>query len=46
MVRKIKRSVCPYDCPDTCGLLVEVIAEKRSGSLATLNILSQGGPFA
>lgn len=21
---KIKRSVCPYDCPDTCGLLVEV----------------------
>lgn len=21
----IKRSVCPYDCPDTCGLLVEVV---------------------
>ena len=21
---EIKRSVCPYDCPDTCGLLVEV----------------------
>jgi len=20
----LKRSVCPYDCPDTCGLLVEV----------------------
>ena len=20
----IQRSVCPYDCPDTCGLLVEV----------------------
>jgi anaerobic selenocysteine-containing dehydrogenase len=20
----IRRSVCPYDCPDTCGLLVEV----------------------
>ncbi|HMK51694.1 MAG TPA: molybdopterin-dependent oxidoreductase, partial [Thermodesulfobacteriota bacterium] len=20
----MKRSVCPYDCPDTCGLLVEV----------------------
>ena len=20
----VKRSVCPYDCPDTCGLLVEV----------------------
>ena len=20
-----KRSVCPYDCPDTCGLLVEVV---------------------
>ncbi|MCM2358245.1 MAG: molybdopterin oxidoreductase family protein [Geobacteraceae bacterium] len=24
MPREIKRSVCPYDCPDTCGLLVEV----------------------
>jgi anaerobic selenocysteine-containing dehydrogenase len=24
MPRKIKRSVCPYDCPDACGLLVEV----------------------
>jgi anaerobic selenocysteine-containing dehydrogenase len=24
MPKKIKRSVCPYDCPDTCGLLVEV----------------------
>lgn len=22
---KIKRSVCPYDCPDACGLLVEVV---------------------
>ena len=21
---EIKRSVCSYDCPDTCGLLVEV----------------------
>ncbi len=21
---ELKRSVCPYDCPDTCGLLVEV----------------------
>lgn len=21
---EIKRSVCPYDCPDTCGLIVEV----------------------
>jgi anaerobic selenocysteine-containing dehydrogenase len=21
---EIKRSVCPYDCPDTCGLMVEV----------------------
>lgn len=20
-----KRSVCPYDCPDTCGLLIEVV---------------------
>ena len=24
MSKKIIRSVCPYDCPDTCGLLVEV----------------------
>jgi anaerobic selenocysteine-containing dehydrogenase len=24
MPTEIKRSVCPYDCPDTCGLLVEV----------------------
>jgi anaerobic selenocysteine-containing dehydrogenase len=24
MSRKIRRSVCPYDCPDTCGLLIEV----------------------
>jgi anaerobic selenocysteine-containing dehydrogenase len=34
MSKKIIRSVCPYDCPDTCGLLVEVkdgIAIKVSG---------------
>jgi anaerobic selenocysteine-containing dehydrogenase len=24
MRKEMKRSVCPYDCPDTCGLLVEV----------------------
>ncbi|MFH1758230.1 MAG: molybdopterin oxidoreductase family protein [Pseudomonadota bacterium] len=24
----MKRSVCPYDCPDTCGLLVEVVDGK------------------
>lgn len=24
MAIKIRRSVCPYDCPDACGLLVEV----------------------
>ena len=24
MSREVKRSVCPYDCPDACGLLVEV----------------------
>ena len=24
MPKEIRRSVCPYDCPDTCGLLVEV----------------------
>ena len=28
MSRKIKRSVCPYDCPDACGLLVEVVDGK------------------
>ncbi|MDX9709171.1 MAG: molybdopterin oxidoreductase family protein [Trichloromonas sp.] len=26
MPREIKRSVCPYDCPDACGLLVAVEA--------------------
>lgn len=25
MPGKIHRSVCPYDCPDSCGLLVEVL---------------------
>ena len=25
MKSEIKRSVCPYDCPDTCGLLVETL---------------------
>ncbi len=24
MPRTVSRSVCPYDCPDTCGLIVEV----------------------
>jgi len=24
MITEIKRSVCPYDCPDTCSLLVHV----------------------
>lgn len=28
MLIKIKRSVCPYDCPDACGLLVEVVDGK------------------
>ena len=28
MPNEIKRSACPYDCPDTCGLLVEVEAGK------------------
>ena len=46
MLKKIKRSVCPYDCPDTCGLLVEVIDGKRSKFLATLNTLLQEAPFA
>jgi len=25
MSRSLARSVCPYDCPDACGLLVEVV---------------------
>ena len=25
MESELKRSVCPYDCPDACGLLVEVV---------------------
>jgi anaerobic selenocysteine-containing dehydrogenase len=25
---EVKRSVCPYDCPDACGLLVEVLEGK------------------
>jgi len=28
LTRKIKRSVCPYDCPDACGLLIEVVDGK------------------
>ena len=28
MPPEIKRSVCPYDCPDTCGLLVKVVEGK------------------
>jgi anaerobic selenocysteine-containing dehydrogenase len=28
MTATIHRSVCPYDCPDTCGLLVEVVDGK------------------
>src|SRR5512136_1382933 len=28
VLKKMKRSVCPYDCPDTCGLLVEVAGGK------------------
>lgn len=28
MPKAIKRSVCPFDCPDTCGLLVEVMDGK------------------
>jgi anaerobic selenocysteine-containing dehydrogenase len=31
MPPEIKRSVCPYDCPDTCGLLVEVADGKAVG---------------
>jgi len=31
MAGDIKRSVCPYDCPDSCGLLVEVADGKAVG---------------
>ena len=31
MSGEIKRSVCPYDCPDSCGLLVEVVDGKAVG---------------
>ncbi|MCD8139372.1 MAG: molybdopterin-dependent oxidoreductase [Planctomycetaceae bacterium] len=27
----IRRSACPYDCPDTCGLLVEVAGDRVVG---------------
>ena len=27
----VKRSVCPYDCPDACGLLIEVVGEQMTG---------------
>ncbi len=28
MSGEVKRSVCPYDCPDTCGLVVEIVDGK------------------
>lgn len=28
MIKESQRSVCPYDCPDTCGLIVEVVGGK------------------
>lgn len=28
MVRESKQTVCPYDCPDACGLLVETVDDK------------------
>lgn len=31
MAIEIKRSVCPFDCPDTCGLLVEVADGRAVG---------------
>jgi anaerobic selenocysteine-containing dehydrogenase len=30
VLKRINRSVCPYDCPDTCGLLVEVVGGKAT----------------
>ena len=31
MSAEVKRSVCPYDCPDACGLLVEVEGNHVAG---------------
>ena len=28
MTHRIERSACPYDCPDTCGLLVSVVDDR------------------
>ena len=28
MTGTVKRSVCPFDCPDACGLLLEIAADK------------------
>ena len=31
MTKELKKSVCPYDCPDACGLLIEVEANRVTG---------------
>lgn len=31
MSTTVKRSVCPYDCPDACGLLLEITGDQVTG---------------
>ena len=31
MLKEFKRSVCPYDCPDACGMLIETADGKVTG---------------
>ena len=31
MTTTVKRSVCPFDCPDACGLLLEVTGDRVTG---------------
>ncbi len=31
MSKTVKRSVCPFDCPDACGLLIEVMGDRMTG---------------
>ena len=31
MTTTVKRSVCPFDCPDACGLLLEVAGDQVTG---------------
>ncbi len=44
MTIEVKRSVCPYDCPDTCGLLVytendQIVKVKGDPELRTIPVI-------